>query len=146
MADIYVNNTFETSNKTDSSIVGIDLPLKVAGLDMQKELAFFSTLLETPRKPYTAILGGPKIPKQLIMNLLDRVDDLIIGGGMSFTFNKILNGTDIGYTLFDKEGAEAIPDIMKKAQFNKVNLHFPTDFVQGDRFAANANTSNRLIS
>lgn len=77
------------------------------------------------------------------MNLLDLVDEMIIGGGMAFTFNKVLNGTEIGASLFDEEGAAIVPQILAKANEKGVKLHFPTDFVCADKFAADAHTKIR---
>ena len=84
---------------------------------MKKELEYFSKVLESPDRPLTVVMGGAKVKDkiQLIFNMLDIVDEMIIGGGMAFTFDKVLNGTRIGSSLFDEEGAKTINDIMKKA-------------------------------
>jgi phosphoglycerate kinase len=74
------------------------------------------------------------------MNMLDIVDEMIIGGGMAFTFNKVLNGTEIGASLYDEEGAQIVPDIMKKAEKNGVKIHLPTDFVCAEKFEETAQT------
>jgi len=85
---------------------------------MKKELDYFGKVLEEPVRPLTVVMGGAKVKDkiQLIYNMLDIVDEMIIGGGMAFTFDKVLNGTDIGGSLYDEEGAEIVPDIMKKAE------------------------------
>lgn len=75
--------------------------------------------------------------------MLDIVDEMIIGGGMAFTFDKVLNGTQIGSSLFDEEGAKTVPDIMKKAQEKGVKIHLPTDYVCADKFAEDAQTTVR---
>jgi len=75
--------------------------------------------------------------------MLDIVDEMIIGGGMAFTFDKVLNKTDIGASLYDEEGAEIVKDIMKKAEEKNVKIHLPTDYVCADKFAADANTKVR---
>lgn len=82
LADIYINDAFGTAHRAHSSIVGVDLPEKVAGLLMKKELDFFAKALENPQRPFLAILGGAKVSDkiQLISNLLDKVDILIICG------------------------------------------------------------------
>ena len=77
------------------------------------------------------------------MNMLDLVDEMIIGGGMAFTFNKVLNDTPIGASLFDEDGANLVPDILAKAAEKGVRVHLPTDFVCADKFAEDANTEIR---
>lgn len=81
--------------------------VRAAGFLMKKELDYFSKVLESPTRPMTVVMGGAKVKDkiQLIMNLLDLVDEMIIGGGMAFTFNRVLNGTNIGASLFDEDGA-----------------------------------------
>jgi len=85
---------------------------------MKKELEYFSKILESPERPLTVIMGGAKVADkiQLIQNLLNLVNEMIIGGGMAFTFNKVLNGTSIGKSLYDEEGAKLVPEIMNKAK------------------------------
>merc|ERR1712226_1759670 len=87
-------------------------------------------------KPVLAILGGAKVTDkiQLIFNMLDKVDKLIIGGGMAFTFLKVNDGMAIGSSLYDEEGAKIVPDIMKKAAENNVKLIIPSDFVVSSKF------------
>ena len=80
------------------------------------------------------------------MNMLDLVDEMIIGGGMAFTFNKVLNDTPIGASLFDEDGANLVPDILAKAAEKGVRVHLPTDFVCADKFAEDANTEIRTES
>lgn len=75
--------------------------------------------------------------------MLDIVDEMIIGGGMAYTFDKVLNGTNIGGSLYDEEGAETVPDIMKKAAEKGVKIHLPTDYVCADKFAEDAKTTIR---
>lgn len=88
-------------------MVGVDLPKRAAGLLLEKEIQFFAKVLESPEKPLCVILGGAKVQDKLslIMNLLDKVDEMIIGGGMAFTFLKELDGINIGDSLYDAEGA-----------------------------------------
>lgn len=80
------------------------------------------------------------------MNMLDIVDEMIIGGGMAFTFNKVLNGTQIGASLYDEEGANLVPDIMRKAQEKGVKIHLPTDFICADKFEETAKLMTRSDS
>ena len=88
----------------------------------------------------TVVMGGAKVKDkiQLIMNLLDIVDEMIIGGGMAFTFNKVMNGTKIGASLYDSDGAALVPEILAKAAAKGVKIHIPSDFVCADKFAADA--------
>jgi hypothetical protein len=123
-------------------MTGVQLPERAAGYLMNKELAAFSAVLESPQRPLLAILGGAKVADkiQLINNLLDKADQIIIGGGMAFTFKKVLSGMPIGNSLFDEEGAKLVPDLMKKAAEKGKEILLPVDFVIADKFDANANT------
>ena len=140
LGDVYVNDAFGTAHRAHSSVVGVDLPEKVAGFLMQKELDAFGSVLENPKRPVLAILGGAKVADKipLIRNLLDTADEIIIGGGMTFTFKKVLEGMEIGESLFDPEGAKIVGDLMDKAKEKGVKIHLPVDFVCGDKFEANA--------
>jgi phosphoglycerate kinase len=140
LGDVYVNDAFGTSHRAHSSVTGIDLPDKVAGFLVEKELAAFAAVLEHPRPPLLAILGGAKIADKipLIHNLLDRANDIIIGGGMAFTFCKVIDGMEIGASLYDPAGAELIPELVAKAKARNVNLHLPVDFITADKFASDA--------
>merc|ERR1711990_936937 len=143
--DIYVNDAFGTAHRAHSSMVGIDVETRASGFLLKKELEYFSKVLEGPDRPLTVVMGGAKVKDkiQLIYNMLDIVDEMIIGGGMAFTFDKVLNGTNIGASLFDEEGAETVPDIMKKAEEKGVTIHIPTDYMCGDKFAEDAKTKVR---
>jgi phosphoglycerate kinase len=140
LGDVYVNDAFGTAHRAHSSVVGVDLPERVAGFLMQKELDAFSGVLETPKRPVLAILGGAKVADKipLIRNLLDKADELIIGGGMTFTFKKVLDGMEIGDSMFDPEGAKIVGELMEKAKAKGVKIHLPVDFVCGDKFEADA--------
>lgn len=140
LGDVYVNDAFGTAHRAHSSMVGVDLPQKAAGLLLQKELQYFGKALGNPARPFLAILGGAKVADkiQLIDNLLDKVDEMIIGGGMAYTFKKVCNGMAIGKSLFDKEGAKIVEGIVAKAKEKGVKLHFPVDYVTADKFAADA--------
>ncbi|KAA8497794.1 Phosphoglycerate kinase 1 [Porphyridium purpureum] len=142
LGDVYVNDAFGTAHRAHSSMVGVCLPERVAGLLMKKELEYFSKALETPARPFLAILGGAKVADkiQLIMSLLDKVDEMIIAGGMAFTFKKVNGNMPIGTSLYDEEGAKIVPEIMKKAAEKGVKLHLPVDFITADKFDPNAET------
>jgi phosphoglycerate kinase len=142
LGDVYVNDAFGTAHRAHSSVVGVNLPEKVAGFLMQKELDAFGSVLENPKRPVLAILGGAKVADKipLIRNLLDKADEIIIGGGMTFTFKKVLDGMEIGESLFDPEGAKIVAELMAKAKDKSVKIHLPVDFVCGDKFDANANS------
>ena len=140
LGDVYANDAFGTAHRAHSSVVGVDLPDKVAGFLMQKELDAFGAVLEDPKRPLLAILGGAKVADKipLIRNLLDKANEIIIGGGMTFTFKKVLEGMEIGESLFDPEGAKIVGELMEKAKEKGVKIHLPVDFVCGDKFDANA--------
>ncbi|KAL3234300.1 Phosphoglycerate kinase [Nakaseomyces bracarensis] len=142
LADVYINDAFGTAHRAHSSMVGFDLPQRAAGFLLEKELQYFGKALENPTRPFLAILGGAKVADkiQLIDNLLDKVDSIIIGGGMAFTFKKVLENTEIGDSIFDKAGAEIVPKLMEKAKAKNVEVVLPTDFVIADAFSADANT------
>lgn len=142
LGDIYINDAFGTAHRAHASMVGVEVPVRAAGLLMKKELDYFSKALECPQKPFLSILGGAKVRDkiQLIENLLDRVQMMIVAGGMAFTFKKVLNNMPIGDSLFDEEGAKIVPTIMEKAKSKGVEIVFPVDFVCADKFDNNANT------
>ena len=137
LGDVYVNDAFGTAHRAHSSMVGVNLPEKVAGFLMEAELKAFTAVLNNPKRPMLAILGGAKIADKipLINNLLDRANEIIIGGGMAFTFKKILNNMEIGSSLFDPEGAKLVKDLMAKADAKGVKIHLPVDYICGDKFA-----------
>ncbi len=142
LADVYINDAFGTAHRDHSSMTGVQLPERASGYLMNKELAAFSAVLESPQRPLLAILGGAKVADkiQLINNLLDKADQIIIGGGMAFTFKKVLSGMPIGNSLFDEEGAKLVTGLMEKAREKGKEILLPVDFVIGDKFDANANT------
>lgn len=123
-------------------MVGVDLPQKAAGFLMKKELDYFAKAIEAPKRPFLAILGGAKVSDkiQLIDNLLDKVDALVICGGMAFTFKKTLEGVRIGNSLFDEAGSRTVGSLMEKAKKNGVKVTLPVDYVTADKFSKDANT------
>lgn len=144
LGDVYVNDAFGTSHRAHSSITGVKLPLRAAGFLLKKELEFFSKVLENPDRPLLVILGGAKVKDkiQLINNMLDRVDKMIITGGMAFTFLKQAMGAQIGKSIFDAEGAKQVQSIIEKAKAKNVQLYFPNDFVIVPEFKDGVETSN----
>lgn len=138
------DDAFGTAHRAHSSMVGVDLPQKAAGFLMKKELEYFAKVLESPQRPFLAILGGAKVSDkiQLIDNLLDKVNTLIICGGMAFTFKKTLYNIPIGNSLFDEAGAKTVPDLVKKAEKNNVKIVLPVDYITADKFDKDANTGH----
>ncbi|MDR1011700.1 MAG: phosphoglycerate kinase [Opitutaceae bacterium] len=140
LGDIYVNDAFGTAHRAHSSMVGVNLPGKAAGFLMEAELNAFAKVLDNPQRPLLAILGGAKIADKipLINNLLDKANAIIIGGGMAFTFKKVMQNMEIGNSLFDAEGAKLVPEIVGKAKAKGVSLVLPVDYLIADKFAPDA--------
>ena len=140
LGDVYVNDAFGTAHRAHSSMVGIALADKVAGELMEKEIAAFETIIHAPKRPLLAILGGAKIADKipLIENLIEKADEIIIGGGMAFTFLKEIENVKIGASLYDAEGAKIVPQLMAKARAKNVRITLPVDFVIADKFAPDA--------
>merc|ERR1719163_2774325 len=144
LGDVYVNDAFGTAHRAHSSMVGEGYTQKACGALVQKELSAFSKVLDAPAKPVLAILGGAKVSDkiQLIENLLDKVDIMIIGGGMAFTFLKVLNNLEIGKSLWDEPGSQIVPKLMEKAKANNVEIVLPVDFVCGSDFKEDADVKS----
>lgn len=140
LGDVYVNDAFGTAHRAHSSVVGIKLETRAAGFLMKKELDFFGMALENPQRPFLAIIGGAKVSDkiQLIENLLDKVNAMIIGGGMAFTFKKAVDGVSIGKSLFDEEGGKIVKKLVEKAKSKNVELVFPVDYLTASKFAKDA--------
>lgn len=142
LGDAYVNDAFGTAHRAHASttIVANFMQHKMFGYLMERELSSIDKVLNDTRKPYTAIIGGAKVSSkiEIITNLLDKVDDLIIGGGMMFTFIKAMGG-QIGSSLVEDEYLQVARDIMEKAKVKGVNLHIPVDAVVADAFSNEAN-------
>merc|ERR1712190_563017 len=136
LADVYVNDAFGTAHRAHSSMVGEGFEVKATGGLMSQELDAFAKVLDAPAKPVLAILGGAKVTDkiQLIMNMLDKVNKMIIGGGMAYTFLKVKDGMSIGTSLYDEEGAKIVPNIMEKAKSLGVKIVLPVDFVISSKF------------
>lgn len=147
LGDIYVNDAFGTAHRAHSSMVGVQLPVRASGFLLKKELTYFGQALGEPKRPFLAILGGAKVHDkiQLIRNLLDKVDEMLIGGGMAYTFLKALHGMKIGTSLYDEEGAGIVGELVAKAERKGVKFHLPTDFITSDKFDKDANTGSATV-
>lgn len=141
LAEIFVNDAFGTAHRAHCSTVGAGqfLEERVCGYLIQKELDFLGSAVENPVRPFLAILGGAKVSDKLgvINNLLEKVDTLIIGGGMAYTFIKAL-GHEIGTSLLEEDKVAYAKEMMDKAQAKGVKLLLPVDVVYADRFAEDA--------
>lgn len=142
LGDVFVNDAFGTAHRAHSSMVGVNLPRKAAGFLMEAELKAFAAVLDDPKRPLLAILGGAKISDKipLIKNLLDKADEIIIGGGMAYTFKKVNQGMSIGKSLYDEAGAKIVGELAAQAKAKGVKLIFPVDYVCADDFSPDANT------
>lgn len=140
MADFYINDAFGVSHRAHSSVEGIthffDSEHKAAGFLLQKEIQFFGKLIQNPVRPFAAIVGGSKVSGKLeaLINLLPRVDKVLIGGGMAFTFLKKL-GHDIGASLVEDDLLEDAGHIMDEAKKLGVKFYLPVDVVAAEKFA-----------
>ncbi|GIO26358.1 phosphoglycerate kinase [Ornithinibacillus bavariensis] len=142
MADIYVNDAFGAAHRAHASTAGIAEKLpSAAGFLMEKELSVLGKALENPDRPFTAIIGGAKVKDKIgvIDNLLDKVDNLIVGGGLAYTFVKA-QGYEIGKSLLEEDKIELAKEFMKKAEEKGVNFVLPIDVVVADDFSESANT------
>ena len=140
LGDVFINDAFGTAHRAHSSMVGVELPQKASGFLMKKELDYFAQALESPKRPFLAILGGAKVSDkiQLIDNLLSKVNSLIICGGMAFTFKKTLVDVKIGNSLFDEAGSKTVGELVEKAKKNNVKIVLPCDYVTADKFDKDA--------
>lgn len=140
LADVYVNDAFGTAHRAHASTEGVahHLPA-VAGFLMEKEIDYLSRALTNPDRPFVAVLGGAKVKDKIkvIENLLTKVDTLIIGGGMAYTFLKA-KGLEIGKSLLDEESLDYARETIKKAAEMGVGFELPVDIVVADRFAEDA--------
>lgn len=143
-ADIYVNDAFGTAHRAHASTAGVaDYLPAVAGFLIGKELDIMGKALENPERPFVAILGGKKVSDKIgvINNLLEKVDTLIIGGAMAFTFFKAM-GLEIGKSLLEEEKVELAKNLIEKAKEKGVKLLLPVDTIVADKFGEDANTQN----
>src|SRR5471030_1143625 len=142
LGDVFVNDAFGTAHRAHSSMVGVALPQKAAGFLMEAELKAFAAVLDHPQRPLLAILDGAKIADKipLIKNLLGKANAIIIGGGMAYTFKKVIDGMEIGDSLFDPEGAKIVAELVALAKARGVRLVFPVDYVAANKFSPDAET------
>jgi len=142
LCDVFVNDAFGTAHRAHCSNVGVTeyVDTAVVGYLMQKEIDFLGNAVNNPERPFVAILGGAKVSSKIsvIENLLDKVDTLIIGGGMSFTFSKAQGGK-VGNSLLEEDYCEYALEMVKKAEEKGVKLLLPVDAVIGDTFSNDAN-------
>lgn len=143
LCDVYVNDAFGSAHRGHASTEGIThfVKEKAAGLLMEKELKYMGEALEAPRKPFVAIIGGAKVSDKIkvIDNLLDKVDALLIGGGMAYTFLKA-KGQSVGKSLVEADKLGIARAALKKAEDKGVRFLLPVDHILADKFAANAET------
>ncbi|MCM3455851.1 phosphoglycerate kinase [Heyndrickxia oleronia] len=141
LADIYVNDAFGAAHRAHASTEGIAkfLPA-VAGFLMEKELEVLGKALSNPERPFTAIIGGAKVKDKIgvIDNLLEKVDNLIIGGGLAYTFVKA-KGYEIGKSLLEEDKIDLAKSFMDKAEQKNVKFYMPVDVVVADDFSDSAN-------
>ena len=141
LADVFVNDAFGTAHRAHCSTVGAGqfLQERACGYLIQKELKFLGEAVANPVRPFTAILGGAKVSDKInvINQLLDKVDNLIIGGGMAYTFLKS-QGYEIGDSLLEADKVDYAKEMIEKAEAKGVKLYLPVDFKTADRFAADA--------
>ena len=143
LCDVFVNDAFGTAHRAHCSNVGVTkfVDTAVVGYLMQKEIDFLGNAVNNPERPFVAILGGSKVSSKIsvINNLLDKVDTLIIGGGMAFTFLSA-KGYAIGDSLFEADYVDYAKEMMAKAEANGKKLLIPVDTMAADKFDNNANT------
>jgi phosphoglycerate kinase len=142
LGDVYVNDAFGTAHRAHSSMTGVSLPLRAAGYLMKKELDFLGDAVEAPRRPFVAIIGGAKVSGKIdvIQSLLPKVDTLVIGGGMAFTFVKA-RGKETGGSLVEDDRLEMAKDLLERAG---TKLVLPADTVVTDVFDFDAREVGRL--
>ncbi|KAE8704267.1 Phosphoglycerate kinase, cytosolic [Hibiscus syriacus] len=143
LADLYVNDAFGTAHRAHASTEGVTKFLKpsVAGFLMQKELDYLVGAVANPKKPFAAIVGGSKVSTKIgvIESLLAKVDILLLGGGMIFTFYKA-QGHQVGSSLVEEDKLDLATSLLEKAKAKGVSLLLPTDVVIGDKFSADADS------
>ncbi|MFY9674167.1 MAG: phosphoglycerate kinase [Terriglobales bacterium] len=143
LAEFYVNDAFGTAHRAHASTVGITkfVQKSAAGLLMEKELQYLGKALQNPERPFVAILGGAKVSDKIgvIQNLLTKVDVLIVGGGMAYTFLKA-QGLPVGKSLVEADKIDLAKDLLQQAKARKVKFLLPTDHVVADRIDPSALT------
>jgi phosphoglycerate kinase len=146
--DIYVNDAFAVSHRAHASVEAITnyVPIVVAGFLMKNEMSFFERAMKNPMRPLVAILGGAKVSGKIevIDNLLNKVDKIIVGGGMAFTFLKAL-GYNVGKSLVEEQLLDTALDAYKKAREKGIKFYLPVDCVVADQFNPGAETKVTTI-
>ena len=147
LGDVYVNDAFGSAHRAHASTEGLTkfISVSAAGYLMQKELDYLGGAIENPKRPYLAILGGAKISGKIdvIMNLFSKVDSMIIGGGMAYTFYKA-EGKEIGTSLLEAEKIDVAKQVLEKAKTSKMKLIFPVDVVVAKEF--NNDSPSEVVS
>jgi phosphoglycerate kinase len=142
-ADLFVNDAFGSSHRAHASVAGVTAYVEksASGYLLQKEIKFLQEAVDAPQRPFVAILGGAKVSDKIgvIENLLNKVDTIIIGGGMAYTFLKS-QGHEIGESLLEADKIDLAASLIEKAKAKGVNLMLPNDFTIADKFAPDANT------
>ncbi|MEH7349998.1 phosphoglycerate kinase [Gottfriedia acidiceleris] len=142
LADVYVNDAFGAAHRAHATTAGIAkfIPA-VAGFLMEKEISVLGKALSNPERPFTAIIGGAKVRDKIsvIENLLEKVDNLIIGGGLAYTFLKA-KGYEIGQSLLEEDKIDLANEFMQKAEAKGVKFYMPIDAIIADKFGEDANT------
>ncbi|PIC56557.1 phosphoglycerate kinase [Sporosarcina sp. P12(2017)] len=147
LADVFVNDAFGTAHRAHASTAGIAEYIPgVLGFLLEKELDVLGKALSHPDRPFTAIIGGAKVKDKIgvIDNLLDKVDNLLIGGGLSYTFTRA-QGHETGDSLVEEDKVELAKSFIEKAKQKAVNLYLPTDAVVANKFAADAETNTVAV-
>lgn len=149
LADVYVNDAFGAAHRAHASTAGMAafFEVKAAGLLLQRELDYLSRVVTGPEKPFIAILGGAKVSDKIgvIKNLLPKLDALLVGGGMAYTFLKA-NGINIGRSLIEQDKISVAKELMTDAVKHRVKVLLPTDHLTGDENKENSSTSDVNIS
>jgi phosphoglycerate kinase len=143
LGDVYVNDAFGTAHRAHASTKGVTAHLQpaAAGFLLEKEIAYFTAALEKPEHPFVAVMGGAKVSDKIgvIENLLDKIDCLIIGGGMTYTFLKAM-GVSVGKSKLEEDKIDTARHILDVAKEKNVEMLLPTDHVLADDFCETANT------
>jgi phosphoglycerate kinase len=149
LGDVYINDAFGTAHRAHAStaIIAQFFPreARLFGLVMEGEVASADKVLHSSEKPFTAIIGGAKVSDKIMIieNLLERASDIIIGGGMAYTFFRAMGGK-IGKSLVEEDRLDTASDLLQKAEAKGVVIHLPSDSIIADAFAADANISSSL--
>lgn len=143
LADVYINDAFAMAHRAHASNVAITRYVKEvgAGFLMKKELTYFSMAMEKPTRPLVALIGGKKVSDKVgvLLSLCEKVDKLVIGGGMALTFFKAL-GYEVGNSFCENDALETSKQVIEKAREKHIKLYMPVDFVVADKFSASAET------